>query len=855
MKYKIIKLISIFFIFLLFSFLSYDNVSAQVCGQGTISIVQGCNQDKTTGQCVSDVTTTTYNCSWNGNSCIGLESSGYCDSNCNFINGDLIEIPCGGGSGGGGGTANNCPAGQVPTYYNPPQYSCMNQCSLPNRDSGDTCGPGGTKPYCEVGYCAAPTPAPTPTCGATSPVINSITQNGSTVTVKWTPGVGGTQQLIRIGANLSEVNTGCQGLSSPACLVSTSVTSATNTYTFTANLTLGTTYYFRIVDYKDSTCYNDDLNTYVGCPLTAPTINTINQAGNNTTMTWTPGTGGGVSQLIRVGANFNEVNTGCAGTYSPACVAAATLANGIASYTVTNPLTVGTDYYFRVVNYHDPACYRDYTQTYKALDATCSITSPTITSVIRNTPTSATINWTPGVGGVNQKLYVSQDPNQINNNCTLATSPGCVINQTNLPSSQSSYSTGNTLASGTVYYIKVVNYNYAACQRSSDATNTNYTGGPLPYLSSCILTRSRTDLQVGESDTVVSSINTNSIISKVDFQSSNPSIISITSVTPDTTSPYTATIRADSAGSATIQSTVYFSNNSIACTNVPNANTSTGGDGGGGGGGGSNGDTPIVVTNLSESWWQVVDSDLTSNGALQSTIPSGQTFGLDGAGGYAGIPTYTTTITGITPSNVSTDHWLTQNSNNTNPVFDYDYFANQIPADVTFNTISSSSISGSTFASGGTSSYGYYWYRYDGGAGNLPLTINSAVDVGSRRVILLVDNASLNINSNINLTDGVGFFMTIVDNNINIDPTVGGGSGPNLEGFFVADNRFNTGIGTNQLRVRGAVVAYDGITLSRDLGTGNATTPGEQFEYAPDQSILFPSKLATRKISWKEIAP
>ena len=129
-------------------------------------------------------------------------------------------------------------------------------------------------------------------------------------------------------------------------------------------------------------------------------------------------------------------------------------------------------------------------------------------------------------------------------------------------------------------------------------------------------------------------------------------------------------------------------------------------------------------------------------------------------------------------------------------------------------------------------------------------------------MILLVDSADFYINAPINLTDGQGFFMVMVGKNsdgnkgnILIDPTVGGGASPNLEGIYEADAQFRTGLSAIQLRVRGSVTGYDKVDLQRDLGIANSNTPAEFFEFAPDQIMLFPARLGVRKINWKEVAP
>lgn len=149
----------------------------------------------------------------------------------------------------------------------------------------------------------------------------------------------------------------------------------------------------------------------------------------------------------------------------------------------------------------------------------------------------------------------------------------------------------------------------------------------------------------------------------------------------------------------------------------------------------------------------------------------------------------------------------------------------------------------------------YYWYKYDGTLnGNQALTI-PAVDLGTRKVILMVDNADANITGNIHLTDGSGFFMLIVNGNINVDATIGGEATPNLEGLYLADGIFSDGVGNTQLWVRGSVVGNLGVNMQRDLGGVANSDPAEFFEYAPDLIMLYPSKLGVRKMSWKEVAP
>jgi len=244
-----------------------------------------------------------------------------------------------------------------------------------------------------------------------------------------------------------------------------------------------------------------------------------------------------------------------------------------------------------------------------------------------------------------------------------------------------------------------------------------------------------------------------------------------------------------------------------------------------------------------------------TNGNLNSSLPvAGLFFDTKGAGDFPGVPAYGGT-TNLTTSNVSETGWLANSTYNTTKVYNSNYFANAVPADVVINSLASS-IEGTDIASGGTATDGIYWYEYDSALnGGVDLTINSSASLGSRKVVLIVKDADVYLKGNINLTKGSGFFLLATSGNIIVDPGVGGGASANLEGIYVSDGTFQTGVASNQLWLRGNVAAYGGITLERDLGTDNTTTPAELFEFAPDLAILFPGKIAARSVSWQEVAP
>ncbi len=365
-------------------------------------------------------------------------------------------------------------------------------------------------------------------------------------------------------------------------------------------------------------------------------------------------------------------------------------------------------------------------------------------------------------------------------------------------------------------------------------------GGGDPAASACVieLTPTSSSLVIGNNPTVNlnADVTTNTAMQGVTFSSNNNSVASVSPV-GDTTVAYSSTATAVGVGTATITASGIDSFGVALCT-----------------------DTSVIAVSLPGAWWQVKDSDITSSGDLSSDIPNGSYFNLPGDGGYPGVPAFGSS-TSITGSNVSTNGWLTESPPTNEKVYNNAFFNNQIPKDTVITTITDNNIDGSIFTSGGTPSYGYYWYKYDGSITDLDLTINAPVNLGSRKVILLVNSADLYINGSINLTDGQGFFMTSVGKtssltkgNIYVSATVGNTS-YDLEGIYEADGIFATGTSALPLSVRGAVTGYDGVVMTRDLGAGSNSNPAEFYEYAPDQMMLYPSRLGSRKISWKEVAP
>ncbi len=332
-------------------------------------------------------------------------------------------------------------------------------------------------------------------------------------------------------------------------------------------------------------------------------------------------------------------------------------------------------------------------------------------------------------------------------------------------------------------------------------------------------------------------------VARVDFSPSS----SLASVAPlsDGTVPYDVSARGVSAGTTGVAAGVVMAG-SVRCSAASALTVSEPGP-----------------------WWQVGDADVVANGSLTSLVPSGcslpacdPSFGLDGGGGFPGIPGFVGTLDVGTSGSVSSTGWSAEGAPGTRRTPSYSSFERRIPPDVEFTTIASSAVEGGFFESGGTLSHGAYWYRYDGSSG-LDLSVSSDMNLGPRKVVLMVDGADLYLNGRTSLTKGKGFFAAIVGRkedgsggNVVVGPAVGGTAdgAPELEGLFVADSEFRTGEGSSQLHVRGSVAGLSGVLLQRDLGD-DSRTPAEYFEYAPDLILNVPSSLRTSEYDWREVAP
>jgi hypothetical protein len=108
--------------------------------------------------------------------------------------------------------------------------------------------------------------------------------------------------------------------------------------------------------------------------------------------------------------------------------------------------------------------------------------------------------------------------------------------------------------------------------------------------------------------------------------------------------------------------------------------------------------------------------------------------------------------------------------------------------------------------------------------------------------------------------------MIIASGDIEVSETIGGGSGPHLEGLYFTQSKFTTLTEGDDLDIplviRGAIASMTagGVDFQRDLNPANLTqnnsnTPAEIVEYGPDQVLMYPKFLGTKPIRWREVAP
>jgi hypothetical protein len=258
--------------------------------------------------------------------------------------------------------------------------------------------------------------------------------------------------------------------------------------------------------------------------------------------------------------------------------------------------------------------------------------------------------------------------------------------------------------------------------------------------------------------------------------------------------------------------------------------------------------TVDVLVTLPLPWWQSTNASILSKGDVVSRIPCSAptcnpyliyaTLGNSPGVVTAGNPS--TNRFGL--GTASVPNWVAQTTTSA-ANYTFESIFDQLPGDIVFNRPQGSLNSGVSYRDG---------YIYSASEGDL--IVNAAQNITNKVILLVQGNVTLRNKINIT-TPGVGFLLIAATGDIIIDPSVGGGVGPHIEGLFLTNQQFVTSPGNTQLHVNGSVVAHGGFLLERDLEDANVDTPAELFSYDPRQILLFPRTLTKTPVVWREVAP
>jgi len=499
--------------------------------------------------------------------------------------------------------------------------------------------------------------------------------------------------------------------------------------------------------------------------------------------------------------------------------------------------------------------------------------NPSVTDIACN---GVTLNWTPGTGGTTQILYLDGP-------ATPTTAPkakveaGCpagdCLVQTALVPGANSYDLAGLLLPGSTYYWRVVEYkdddNWMdfdnRCKQAFSEEFTTLTA----TCSFTISTVVPVEVGIGATRNVIPGLLTScldtagsgidSVAFNVSFPNPNVAYVCNASADPsgssctvgaldyiDTTAAFTTDLTGRILGSTNLRitGTAHTATQTITCT-----------------------PTTVTVNITNSGWWQARGGDVLSGIGISSIIPStciapgcSPYLITHDSGNSPGNLTYfdaLNTAPSLGSGTVSDEGWITNTNTYIGMVYSYSAFYYKAPSAVIRNNISGATADINTLATTGTaSSDGYFWWF---ASSDLTL-ITSAIDsVGDRKVILFVDG-KLDIDDEIHLNKGKGFFLAIVSGDIVVDGTIGtlaysSNPTPHIEGLFYSSGSFETGTSTNQLKIRGSVASSQ-VTLAgqRDL-SDNSLYPAEIFEFGPDLLFNFPKALSDRELVWKEVEP
>ena len=245
-------------------------------------------------------------------------------------------------------------------------------------------------------------------------------------------------------------------------------------------------------------------------------------------------------------------------------------------------------------------------------------------------------------------------------------------------------------------------------------------------------------------------------------------------------------------------------------------------------------------------WFQTQEGDVHAGGSIDSSVPEGEKFSLDGLGGFPGLVSYNGLSADFSPGEISSKNWLAKSKSKGNF---YSFFSELLKPNFQGTPIDgiilNSDLPG---GSGGVKAY----------KGNIQT--GEDWEIGTREIVVLTKGKFL-IKNQIKVSEG-GSLLVAAQEGIGVSKNLGDSA--RIEGIFITDGgfyssieedfNFTTAASSKSLTVKGGVIA-NLISLTRDLGENNSTTPAEKFVYRPDFWLnLYPDLWISYHL-WEELAP
>lgn len=262
-----------------------------------------------------------------------------------------------------------------------------------------------------------------------------------------------------------------------------------------------------------------------------------------------------------------------------------------------------------------------------------------------------------------------------------------------------------------------------------------------------------------------------------------------------------------------------------------------------------------VIVGPPQKWWQTGGGDVYANSYITSKLPVTELLSKNIGGDTSGVVTYGNSISlsgeDDELTHVSPTNWLVKTTYpSENNKVNYQYVRSLVDDKINTTPPLITNIPDNTEA-------GEFYYEYSNSQ-----TVSQVILVRPNQKFIIFVNGTLTITQKIHIAPG-GFLAFIVKGPIIIDPSLGFGSGyvkadtlvdAQLDGLYLTDDTFSTGISNKQLTGKGMFIASS-FMLQRSLDAVNRQYPAQVFIYDPELLFTMPVSIMTSKVKWSEALP